>query len=130
VIGPPSDHRQAEGERVKVIVGRQVFLLVPLQSLEKRERSIDRAFVRPGRGGVPSLGAGRERDTEPASVSDGSSAVSTRFAEGCEVELPAPLDQALNPQSVPLLPRNAGRSEEHTSELQSRVDLVCRLLLE
>src|SRR5438105_8173758 len=26
--------------------------------------------------------------------------------------------------------RNHGRSEEHTSELQSRVDLVCRLLLE
>src|SRR5207247_3990054 len=25
---------------------------------------------------------------------------------------------------------DAGRSEEHTSELQSRVDLVCRLLLE
>src|SRR5207247_4512099 len=25
---------------------------------------------------------------------------------------------------------SAGRSEEHTSELQSRVDLVCRLLLE
>src|SRR6266536_3381990 len=28
------------------------------------------------------------------------------------------------------LQRGAGRSEEHTSELQSRVDLVCRLLLE
>src|SRR6266536_1824267 len=27
-------------------------------------------------------------------------------------------------------PRAPGRSEEHTSELQSRVDLVCRLLLE
>src|SRR5438105_7904047 len=27
-------------------------------------------------------------------------------------------------------PRPALRSEEHTSELQSRVDLVCRLLLE
>src|SRR5207247_3957998 len=27
-------------------------------------------------------------------------------------------------------PRFNGRSEEHTSELQSRVDLVCRLLLE
>src|SRR5699024_120264 len=27
-------------------------------------------------------------------------------------------------------PRNLGRSEEHTSELQSRFDLVCRLLLE
>src|SRR5438105_7427642 len=26
--------------------------------------------------------------------------------------------------------RGLGRSEEHTSELQSRVDLVCRLLLE
>src|SRR5207247_7981907 len=28
------------------------------------------------------------------------------------------------------LKRDAARSEEHTSELQSRVDLVCRLLLE
>src|SRR5207249_11558808 len=27
-------------------------------------------------------------------------------------------------------PRRASRSEEHTSELQSRFDLVCRLLLE
>src|SRR5207247_5262741 len=27
-------------------------------------------------------------------------------------------------------PDHPGRSEEHTSELQSRVDLVCRLLLE
>src|SRR5207247_6588169 len=27
-------------------------------------------------------------------------------------------------------PRSSQRSEEHTSELQSRVDLVCRLLLE
>src|SRR6266704_4737901 len=27
-------------------------------------------------------------------------------------------------------PHRAGRSEEHTSELQSRFDLVCRLLLE
>src|SRR2546428_8244444 len=29
-----------------------------------------------------------------------------------------------------LLPRHLSRSEEHTSELQSRSDLVCRLLLE
>src|SRR5438477_13079424 len=28
------------------------------------------------------------------------------------------------------LPRHPGRSEEHTSELQSHVNLVCRLLLE
>src|SRR3712207_8565360 len=34
------------------------------------------------------------------------------------------------PQSAPLLPRLRRRSEEHTSELQSRQYLVCRLLLE
>src|SRR6266513_4384003 len=33
-----------------------------------------------------------------------------------------------SPRRTPLLPRM--RSEEHTSELQSRFDLVCRLLLE
>src|SRR3712207_7385957 len=32
--------------------------------------------------------------------------------------------------AVPLLERSAARSEEHTSELQSRQYLVCRLLLE
>src|SRR5437868_7188143 len=31
---------------------------------------------------------------------------------------------------VPLANRHGTRSEEHTSELQSRFDLVCRLLLE
>src|SRR2546422_11290851 len=31
---------------------------------------------------------------------------------------------------LPPLPYAAGRSEEHTSELQSRLHLVCRLLLE
>src|SRR2546421_184256 len=30
----------------------------------------------------------------------------------------------------PVASRGSGRSEEHTSELQSRSDLVCRLLLE
>src|SRR5947207_9046595 len=43
--------------------------------------------------------------------------------------------QRLIGQSNPLLakgffPRLPGRSEEHTSELQSHSDLVCRLLLE
>src|SRR6266496_4239848 len=32
--------------------------------------------------------------------------------------------------SACVAPRNPARSEEHTSELQSRRDLVCRLLLE
>src|SRR5437868_8604118 len=34
------------------------------------------------------------------------------------------------PHLLRLLCRSLGRSEEHTSELQSRFDLVCRLLLE
>src|SRR5207249_11844713 len=34
------------------------------------------------------------------------------------------------PSLCPRLPGVSGRSEEHTSELQSRFDLVCRLLLE
>src|SRR2546422_2490626 len=38
---------------------------------------------------------------------------------------PRPGDASLHSESLPL-----GRSEEHTSELQSRLHLVCRLLLE
>src|SRR2546422_3293076 len=34
------------------------------------------------------------------------------------------------PTQVPLIAAITGRSEEHTSELQSRLHLVCRLLLE
>src|SRR2546422_1393215 len=33
-------------------------------------------------------------------------------------------------RTQPMLPLGLGRSEEHTSELQSRLHLVCRLLLE
>src|SRR3712207_7873807 len=36
----------------------------------------------------------------------------------------------IGPQRVPLVPVRVQRSEEHTSELQSRQYLVCRLLLE
>src|SRR6266513_6214547 len=41
---------------------------------------------------------------------------------------PVPIDRRLarSAHGVP----TGGRSEEHTSELQSRLDLVCRLLLE
>src|SRR5207249_7566962 len=37
---------------------------------------------------------------------------------------------ALDEQGVPVEQFHPERSEEHTSELQSRFDLVCRLLLE
>src|SRR3712207_6851797 len=45
----------------------------------------------------------------------------------------APPDDPQNPHRPPVHARTAarfGRSEEHTSELQSRQYLVCRLLLE
>src|SRR5699024_4895549 len=46
--------------------------------------------------------------------------------------LPKNLDQGQQqkPHPTPWSQSHEGRSEEHTSELQSRFDLVCRLLLE
>src|SRR5437868_7395606 len=37
---------------------------------------------------------------------------------------------SVSPRDIAALASDKGRSEEHTSELQSRFDLVCRLLLE
>src|SRR5699024_12083220 len=41
-----------------------------------------------------------------------------------------PRSRQMVPMPASRPPRRQGRSEEHTSELQSRFDLVCRLLLE
>src|SRR5438105_11311188 len=68
----------------------------------------------------------------------------TRPAPASGAALPGPPGQDLEPPGSACLEAAAGgipptgciplkgpdRSEEHTSELQSRVDLVCRLLLE
>src|SRR6266536_6288442 len=43
---------------------------------------------------------------------------------------PRPGNRRAAPRCLDRPPRRSPRSEEHTSELQSRVDLVCRLLLE
>src|SRR5438874_3227788 len=43
---------------------------------------------------------------------------------------PARTQSAANPHRETRAPPPAARSEEHTSELQSRRELVCRLLLE
>src|SRR5207247_4316009 len=56
--------------------------------------------------------------------------VTSRFRFG---EAPAPAGYERSELFYPISSRLFGRSrrsEEHTSELQSRVDLVCRLLLE
>src|SRR2546422_4591781 len=44
--------------------------------------------------------------------------------------VPVPLDTTALRQRAELIDARIGRSEEHTSELQSRLHLVCRLLLE
>src|SRR5260370_13539261 len=40
------------------------------------------------------------------------------------------IEHAQHARNCALINRNSGRSEEHTSELQSHLNLVCRLLLE
>src|SRR6266403_4689471 len=60
----------------------------------------------------------------PGSVPDPGNAISLAPPSGLASIPPAPLTQ---PSIIAVPP---ARSEEHTSELQSRRDLVCRLLLE
>src|SRR5438105_9644249 len=52
--------------------------------------------------------------------------------DAADVSLPYPPEANSRPANSPfaLIRTQHLRSEEHTSELQSRVDLVCRLLLE
>src|SRR3712207_8210049 len=52
----------------------------------------------------------------------------TRLGSGCP--RPGGTKGAFNPQAAEKRVAGVGRSEEHTSELQSRQYLVCRLLLE
>src|SRR5699024_12017160 len=56
---------------------------------------------------------------EACSLSSGSTAAVNALKEYAETS-----------KAVSVSARGASRSEEHTSELQSRFDLVCRLLLE
>src|SRR2546430_10480770 len=46
----------------------------------------------------------------------------------CESAVPVPAGEVQEPEGQ--VPVSDGRSEEHTSELQSQSNLVCRLLLE
>src|SRR2546428_8982656 len=54
----------------------------------------------------------------------------TLFRSPLELRVPRPKLTAIGPDQVALQVVVSKRSEEHTSELQSRSDLVCRLLLE
>src|SRR5690348_17758796 len=65
---------------------------------------------------------------ETSSPPDGRSA--RPFPGGSRKWCAAPRDGARSPAGCGRALRRRGRSEEHTSELQSPVHLVCRLLLE
>src|SRR6266581_7078750 len=53
------------------------------------------------------------------------------LAQGATYNSSSGVPFAVAPMSgAPVMPAASGRSEEHTSELQSPVHLVCRLLLE
>src|SRR5260370_31096805 len=62
--------------------------------------------------------------------SQGSSGTALLEESECQATFGGHHDNAENPSSCSICPRPAGRSEEHTSELQSHLNLVCRLLLE
>src|SRR5207249_7954599 len=55
---------------------------------------------------------------------------SNRFAHTAAIAVAKQPAKAYNPLLITSGPGLGKRSEEHTSELQSRFDLVCRLLLE
>src|SRR5690606_41662618 len=52
------------------------------------------------------------------------------YGKSIHVEGPAHSVERIHHMHWPIKPANPHRSEEHTSELQSRENLVCRLLLE
>src|SRR2546430_6988708 len=78
----------------------------------------------PPGGGEPPLIASPRRSASAASRRS----VASEWL-GCRTSTPS-RPSAWNCRIFPSLPRSPRRSEEHTSELQSQSNLVCRLLLE
>src|SRR5438105_12499149 len=71
------------------------------------------------------------RQHSPSLVRDGHAVARCHFRIGrLAINLPESAGGQQHRAGPQFVKRFVGRSEEHTSELQSRVDLVCRLLLE
>src|SRR5436309_12463223 len=70
------------------------------------------------------------RSQEPDQIDcAGPSRIATRLSARCRKSLTSGPNEKVGGAACPPK-RSGGRSEEHTSELQSRENLVCRLLLE
>src|SRR2546425_5669584 len=80
-----------------------------------------------GGGGARTTPAGGPTPVPPAAPPPAAVAQDTTREGGLGSQYPSSYRRHPNP---PVLIRNATRSEEHTSELQSLAYLVCRLLLE
>src|SRR2546428_3636814 len=87
----------------------------------------------PGEGGPRKAAASAERAISPPRAMP-ATAASAKPLSPRETEYQASMRDsgriASNQNWYPILVTDGTRSEEHTSELQSRSDLVCRLLLE
>src|SRR5438034_4821749 len=75
-------------------------------------------------------GAHRHLHSFPTRRSSDLSTAASVFTVSNPSWLSPPKRPVCRPYCVGGMPRQAKRSEEHTSELQSHSDLVCRLLLE
>src|SRR2546422_6043862 len=69
-------------------------------------------------------------DALPISTADPDSGFLEQYAATYHFSLGRPSSITVTPAGDAVLFLRSGRSEEHTSELQSRLHLVCRLLLE
>src|SRR5437867_5817924 len=93
--------------------------------------SPDEALIIPAACAVPEPGAPRLRGKQRVRLAAGS--LAERFYGASETFAEFHCSNELNRRYQPLFERSdlrVSRSEEHTSELQSPYDLVCRLLLE
>src|SRR5690242_21482634 len=98
------------------------------QTIRRSSRPLARNFSAVG-SSADRLLVTSTRAPESESLCD--SAISPSSGERCTTRAPAFNAPKKLAGWSGVLPRNsATRSEEHTSELQSHVDLVCRLLLE
>src|SRR5207249_8744580 len=130
VLRRRSDPRQADrgDSKARLAAGR------PERPITERSGACPQGFHRPPTGQAKSVDEVRGQVPSGHTGPDVTLKV-TRSAVTIEV----PVIDRLPPQSLEaeqsvlgaiLIDRDAVRSEEHTSELQSRFDLVCRLLLE
>src|SRR2546422_8076505 len=86
--------------------------------------------ARPSRNGKMSTGWPRPIGLSPITGGEKGTDTVCQSDSACDVLVNKPVRQTIQFSSPADKPRAGDRSEEHTSELQSRLHLVCRLLLE